>query len=69
MAIYCGACQQRLDWPRPPVRTGKRGPCPLCGKEDALGNYSYPDNLLQGMPNEINAEAEREVNDTPQVND
>lgn len=61
MATYCSRCQRSRDWPQSPVRP-VRPPtaCPLCGFEDPLGLYDYPDNLLPGMPNEVNAVAERE---------
>lgn len=61
MAIYCGNCAKRNEWPRSAVRTS-RDPCDFCGgfDEGLNTNYSYPDALFPGSKNEINAQLERE---------
>lgn len=75
MAIYCRNCGKGRGYPTSSVRTGGNAPCQFCGEVDsrparnartgqveqvALGNYSYPDNLLPDNPNEINRVRERE---------
>lgn len=59
MAIICEKCLDNKGLNRPPVRTGS-GPCAFCGYEGArhprtgkllnVGNFTYPDNLIPGMP-------------------
>lgn len=77
MAVYCGDCAKKKQYPRGSIRAGGEEPCQFCGGVDSIpvrnrrtgatetrviGNFSYPDNLLPDNPENINNVRDREQN-------
>ena len=61
MTVLCRQCwlgKLGIDHTPPPIRTAPRDKCDFCGADPP--NYSFPAELIPGMPGNVDMSADKE---------